>query len=589
MTTGKQKGQRQRRDMSARRRGAAEREKREEEEEEEEVEEEEEGYRYEEVSPAEQRSLADGEEDLEQALQAAREAEESGSKHQTLRHIPEVVEDFLRNFLRRFGLIRTLDCFQAEWHAPGRADARPADFVPDADTHNRLLRNELETVRRETDGFRQAVFTAGETLVRTQRERDFHRLQHRRVAQDKNRLIQDFRRLKELSASRGPAARQLEEKHQAALRHKMLLSLERDRVRVHLAAAADPGATQEKQHETDGSVTQSHRADEPAGHTADKHPKDSEFPLAPHLAPHLARVTESRSPAPFSLSSSIQAHDLPISCLDLHPHKLILASASEDRLWRLWALPGTGEKLLTGEGHTDWLSGCSFHPDGGRLATTSGDTTVRLWDFTHGCCVSTLAGHSQASWGCSFHSGGDFLASCSADRTARLWDLNSERCRLVLRRHAAAVNSVCFLPRSGLLLTCSADKTLRLWDARLGLCAQTLRGHRHPCAHAAVDPSGRSVASCDARGVVKLWDVRKASAAVTVDTGPASGNQVAFSPSGKTLAVAGSDGLVKLVEPVSLTVTCLSGHSGAVQSVRFTQRGEALLSGGADGRLLLWS
>ncbi|XP_078142423.1 sperm-associated antigen 16 protein [Centroberyx gerrardi] len=565
--------------MSARRRGAAERQKREEEEEEEE----EEGYRYEEVSPAEQRSLADGEEDLEEALQAAREAEESGSKHQTLRHIPEVVEDFLRNFLLRFGLSRTLGRFQAEWHAPGRADARPAGFVPDADTHNRLLQGELETVRRETDGFRQAVFTAGETLLRTQRERDFHRLQHRRVAEDKNRLIQDFRRLKELSASRGRALRQLEEKHQAALRHKMLLSLQRDR--VHLSAAADPGAAQEKHRDTDESIRQSH--------TADQHPKDSEFPACSRVSPHLAQITATRSPASFRLSSSIKAHDLPISCLDLHPRKLILASASDDQLWRLWALPGTGEKvgqmLMTGEGHTDWLSGCSFHPDGGKLATTSGDTTVRLWDFTHGCCVLTLAGHSQASWGCSFHSCGDFLASCSADRTARLWDLNSERCRLVLRRHAAAVNSVSFLPRSSLLLTCSADKTLCLWDARLGLCAQTLRGHRHPCAHAAVDPSGRTVASCDARGVVKLWDVRKASAAVTVDTGPPSGNQVAFSPSGETLAVAGSDGLVKLVEPVSLTVTRLSGHSGAVQSVRFTQQGEALLSGGADGRLLLWS
>lgn len=34
--------------------------------------------------------------------------------------------------------------------------------------------------------------------------------------------------------------------------------------------------------------------------------------------------------------------------------------------------------LLTGEGQSDWLHGCSFHPDGAKLATTGGDTMVSL-------------------------------------------------------------------------------------------------------------------------------------------------------------------------------------------------------------------
>lgn len=33
--------------------------------------------------------------------------------------------------------------------------------------------------------------------------------------------------------------------------------------------------------------------------------------------------------------------------------------------------------ILTGHGHSDWLSGCIFHPDGTKLATTSGDSMVR--------------------------------------------------------------------------------------------------------------------------------------------------------------------------------------------------------------------
>lgn len=38
------------------------------------------------------------------------------------------------------------------------------------------------------------------------------------------------------------------------------------------------------------------------------------------------------------------------------------------------------QMILTGHGHSDWLSGCIFHPDGTKLATTSGDRLVRFTD-----------------------------------------------------------------------------------------------------------------------------------------------------------------------------------------------------------------
>lgn len=45
----------------------------------------------------------------------------------------------------------------------------------------------------------------------------------------------------------------------------------------------------------------------------------------------------------------------------MHPHKEFLVSCGEDRVWKLVALP-KGNVLLTGLGHTDWLSNCCFHP-----------------------------------------------------------------------------------------------------------------------------------------------------------------------------------------------------------------------------------
>ncbi|XP_029300711.1 LOW QUALITY PROTEIN: sperm-associated antigen 16 protein [Cottoperca gobio] len=544
------------------------------------------------------------EEDFEEAMREAAPSTTSRRKpgpckKQIVPKIPEAVEDFLRNFLQRSGLSRTMNSFEAEWYSSAQKlmtetlamAATGVLFIPDALTHRQLLQSELETAHRETDLLRQDVLLAGEGLVRMQRERGFYRLQYRRVAEDKNRLMEDFKQLKKHLESYKLALRQLEDKYQAALGQKMLISLKKDRVQN----TTDIRMNQEKsQIKKERSMKRSSSADNStATSTISTQSKDTEFAACSRRV-HPFLPQKWKSPSSFSLSYSIRAHKLPISCIDLHPRKLILASASDDRSWKLWVLQANGEKVgqmvMTGEGHSDWLSGCSFHPDGAKLATSSGDSMVRLWDFSRSCCVLTLPGHSQPTWGCSFHSCGHFLASCSADRTAKLWDLNSQRCHLTLRRHTASVNSVCFLPFSNLLITCSADKTLAMWDARMGVCTATFHGHQHPCNHTTFSPAGNVMASCDSCGIINLWDIRKPALAVAmVDAGPLAANRVAFNPSGKTLAVASTDCLVRVVEVDSCVTSSLLGHSDSVQSVTFNHGGETVISAGSEGVINVWA
>ncbi|KAM9451396.1 sperm-associated antigen 16 protein [Clarias gariepinus] len=584
----------------------------------------EDGFEYEEISVEEESVLDD--EDLEAAAEILRtRTSDSGfaperlpSSSQNLRSpVPEVVDDFLRNFLAKMGMTRTLGCFQTEWFEmlhKGMLKTTQVGFVPDIYTHNQQLDTELKNVQSERDSYKQAAFQAGETIVKLQKERDFHRLQHKRVVQEKNKLVEEIRRLKKHYEGYGPALKQLNEKYQTALRQKMLVSIEKDRVssQFHtlesaLCNARSTPGTQKfvKENEfhngrspergtkpsADDAMTYD-PAKDPTKSTGTQHSKDSEFPASTRVNPFLPQIkalsTQSTTIFEFVVTKSIQAHTMAVSDLALHPRKLLVASASDDNLWRLWGMR-EGEMLMTGEGHTDWLSSCSFHPSGQCLATTSGDTTVKIWDFAKSCCVLTLEGHTHATWGCSFHSCGDFVASCSMDNTAKVWDLNSERCRCTLRGHTDAVNSISFVPFSNILLTCSADKTISLWDARTGLCAQTFYGHRHSCNSAIFNSMGDIVASCDSYGIVKLWDVRNISALITVDNGPHPSNQVAFSPNGQVLAIASNDHEVKLVEVATSYMSSLLGHNDAVQSVIFDHKGEHLLSAGYDGEILIWS
>ncbi|XP_064289665.1 sperm-associated antigen 16 protein isoform X2 [Passer domesticus] len=592
-------------------------------------------YQYEEVSADDDFSLHEEDEDLAKALQTIQDQAEDAkimdflsvlTSEKLISDTPQAMDDFFCNFLVRLGMSRTLDCFQTEWYElveRGVLRVGDAGLVPDVYTRNEQLETENLSLKKDLESYRHSVNKIEEALLKMEKERDFHRMNHKRVVQERNRLVCDLKRLKEHYASYEPMLKQLSEKYQNSLTQKMLTSLERDKAMgqvIGLQAALESlesGYTKKicetKGHDCtrnegfEGPTQKALRearqqkffvvasspcdSDEEAEKKLDKKDlKDSEFPDDREGTPsfeHAKEHTEPLKSGQYQLSSILKVHDFAVTCLALHPRKNIVLTGGDDRLWKTWGFPD-GNILLTGEGHTDWLSGCCFRPSGTQLVTSSGDTTVRLWDLSRRGCILTLRGHSRAVRGCSWHSCGDFVASASADGTSKVWDVNSERCRYTLRGHKGSVNSIEFLPFSSTVVTSSADKTLSLWDVRTGVRVYTFQGHVHSCNHATFNRKGDSIASCDTSGVLKLWDMRRLLPVLSLDAGPHPANQVAFHRSGDLVAVASSEGSVKVLSVAVGQLSVLRGPGVEVRCVRFHSQ-DSLLSAGADGRVCLWT
>jgi uncharacterized protein (DUF3084 family) len=68
------------------------------------------------------------------------------------------------------------------------------------------------------------------------KERDFHRMHHKRVVQEKNKLLSDIKRLKKHYESYEPTLKQLRTRYEVAMKEKMLTKLERDRLAGKVAA-----------------------------------------------------------------------------------------------------------------------------------------------------------------------------------------------------------------------------------------------------------------------------------------------------------------------------------------------------------------
>ncbi|XP_056205033.1 sperm-associated antigen 16 protein [Falco biarmicus] len=592
-------------------------------------------YQYEEVPADDEFSLQGDDEDLSKALQTIQEQAEDAhilalqsvlTSEKSVSELPEAIDDFFCNFLVRFGMSRTLDCFQTEWYElvqRGVFTAKDTGLVPTVYTRNQQLEAENMCLKKDLENYKVAANKAKEAFLKMQRERDFHRMHHKRVVQEKNRLVCDIKRLKAHYASYEPVLKQLTEKYQTTLRQKMLTTLERDRALEQVTGLQatlenlesgcanqipvtkanhecqrkkELGPTQKalqeaRQQKNLGAKSSSYDPVKGAEKIGKRYPKDSEFPVDTQVNPYFVHAKEYTQPlksGEYKLSNALKVHNLAVNCLVSHPRKDIVVTGSDDHLWKMWALPD-GNIIMTGEGHTDWLSGCCFHPSGTQLVTSSRDTTVRIWDFSKHGCILTLEGHAHAVWDCSWHSCGDFVASASMDKTSKIWDVNSERCRYTMYGHKDSVNSIEFLQFSNTVLTSSADKTLSLWDARTGLRVYTFYGHLHSCNHATFNMKGDTIASCDSSGMMKLWDIRKSAPILSIDAGPHPAKQVIFDHSGRVVALASSDGSVKVLQLECGQLSSLRGHGGEVRSITFHHRAEQLLSGGADGTVCLWS
>jgi WD40 repeat protein len=261
---------------------------------------------------------------------------------------------------------------------------------------------------------------------------------------------------------------------------------------------------------------------------------------------HLFTVPAPRpTPIPEHLFRTLTGHTGRVFGVAFSPDGTLLATTSEDTTVRLWRT-ATGTHIRTLTGHTDTVRGVAFSPDGTLLATTSTDMTVRLWQTATGAHIRTLTGHTGTVFRVAFSPDGTLIATTSADMTSRLWQTATGAHIRTLTGHTGELGGVAFSPDGTLIATTSTDMTVRLWQTATGAHIRTLTGHTGLVTGVAFGPDGTLLATASTDMTVRLW--RTATGAhIRTLTGHTDGvNRVAFSPDGLLLASSSLDGTVRL-------------------------------------------
>jgi platelet-activating factor acetylhydrolase IB subunit alpha len=156
-------------------------------------------------------------------------------------------------------------------------------------------------------------------------------------------------------------------------------------------------------------------------------------------------------------------------------------------------------------GHRAPITAVACHPLYSLVASSSEDSTIKLWDHETMQYERTLKGHTGIVTGISFDMKGSLLASCAADLTAKLWDMATYACVKTLKGHDHTVSSIKFVPSGDQVLTCSRDTTVKLWEVSTGYCIRTYSGHTDWVKCISVSIDGMYVASSGSDMTIKIW------------------------------------------------------------------------------------
>ncbi len=273
------------------------------------------------------------------------------------------------------------------------------------------------------------------------------------------------------------------------------------------------------------------------------------------------------------------------------------ASGNEDGSILLWSTADEDDQPNVLVGHTDVVYGLAFSPDGRLLASASADGTVHIWEAeTAKSLYGPLTGHEDWVLSVGFSADGNQLASTGADSKIIFWDATSgEYLSELDSGHTNWVRSITFSSDGRYFATGSMDQTIRLWDATSGeQVGLPLAAHTDDVWQIAFSPDSRILASAARDQRVFLWDM--------VSSQPLERQvisqsddilAIAYSNDGTLFATAGGrkgvDTNIYLWDAASLTpVRTFVGHRQLVSSLALSPDNQWLVSGSADGQVLVW-
>ena len=378
-----------------------------------------------------------------------------------------------------------------------------------------------------------------------------------------------MRRLQEQYARFEPSLVELRQKYVVLMKEKMLLKMDRDRLRAKLT--------------------------EVAGDASDLSQQSASPPSSPNRKPRIrwkpwpvtrSVIFEAQLELDVSRRTAISSHNIACAKVKLNELGDKHAAGFDDGTIRFWGNEIDSPFELNRGGA--FISGLSFHPIRPLLLSSSGDGSIALWDtMSSSSPACIIKEHNYCAWSVEVSCDGNYALSASQDQTAKLIDLTVMKSRQSFRGHVDSVNVASFCGAQ--VATASADKSVSLFDIRTGNCCSTFFGHLAAVTCLAVGKDW--LLSGDTEGVVRVVDVRTFKEVFAISCGARNSvNAIEWLSNAQVLA-GSKDGLLRVIniKSESLTESMQNSDNSSVLSVAVGHTARQIFASDSTGTISTWN
>ncbi|XP_074575000.1 transcriptional corepressor LEUNIG-like isoform X2 [Curcuma longa] len=277
-----------------------------------------------------------------------------------------------------------------------------------------------------------------------------------------------------------------------------------------------------------------------------------------------------------------------VVCCHFSSDGKLLATGGHDKKAVLWHAD-TLKVKSTLEEHSLLITDVRFSSSLPRLATSSFDKTVRVWDADNpGYSLRTFTGHSTSVMSLDFHpSKEDLICSCDGDGEMRFWSINNGNCARVFK---GGTTQMRFQPRQGRYLAVAAESTICILDVETQCRRQTLQGHTKHVDSICWNSSGELLASVS-EDSVRVWSLGLGSEGECVHELSCNGSKFhscVFHPSYSSLLVIGCYQSLEVWDMKENKTMTLPAHEGLIAALAASNATGVIASASHDKFVKLW-
>ena len=137
----------------------------------------------------------------------------------------EVVDDFVRNFLKKMNMQETLATFQHEWYSTDRTH-----LFRDLSDEIEDIKLRTEQMELEKKKWQNVCDEVQQTWDRLKQERNYHKEGLESLEKEKKDLTEDLRKMRKTKKRLDPALQELQAKFEQVNKERSLLRMERDKL-----------------------------------------------------------------------------------------------------------------------------------------------------------------------------------------------------------------------------------------------------------------------------------------------------------------------------------------------------------------------